>query len=71
MSALEKDPNELHNKIDDPEYVDARNKLYARLFKKLKLDGDNFYHWMGNMYNVGAEITDPQLSSFTAGDGGK
>ena len=39
-----------------------------RLYDLLRDRGDNFYHWMTSMYDVGASDYDPTLSSFETGD---
>ncbi|WP_257217298.1 MULTISPECIES: hypothetical protein [Streptomyces] len=35
-----------------------------RLYELLRERGDNFYHWMTSMSDVGARDYDPSLSSF-------
>ena len=39
---LRGDPNELENRIGDPEYGDVAARLYRRLAARLRADGDEF-----------------------------
>lgn len=58
------DPDELHNIYDHPEFREIRRALLQRLYDVLRDRGDNFYHWMSSMYDVGHIDYDPSLSSF-------
>jgi hypothetical protein len=42
----------------------VRRRLLRRLYDLLRERGDNFYHWMTPMYDVGAADHDTTLSSF-------
>ncbi|MGC7096084.1 sulfatase-like hydrolase/transferase [Amycolatopsis lurida] len=59
---LAEDPHELRNRY--PELPEVRRRLLRRLYHLLRERGDNFYHWMTPMYEVGAADHDPTLSSF-------
>lgn len=59
---LRADPHELHNRYDHPELADVRGALMSRLYQILRERGDNFYHWMTSMYEVGAKTYDTALS---------
>lgn len=62
---LADDPDELINRIDDPDYVPIRRDLMTRLYRQLRERGDNFYHWMTPMYDIGGRADyDSTLSSF-------
>ena len=61
---LEADPHELQNRYDHPELAGVRRKLMGRLYELLKDRGDNFYHWMTSMYEVGEKAYDTSLSEF-------
>jgi arylsulfatase A-like enzyme len=61
---LERDPHELVNQVDNPAYVQVRRELTRRLYHDLKAAGDNFYHWMTSMYDVGEPVGDASLSQF-------
>jgi len=37
---LQRDPHELKNRIDDPDYVETRERLYERLYERLDARGD-------------------------------
>ena len=39
-----------------------------RLYELLRDRGDNFYHWMTSMYDIGASDYDPSLSAFETDD---
>ncbi len=39
----------------------------SRLYRLLKERGDNFYHWMTSMFDVGAKTYDASLSQFEKG----
>jgi arylsulfatase A-like enzyme len=56
------DPNELANQIDNPAYADVKRELFVALYRELRASGDNFYHWMTTMYDVGEEVGDASLS---------
>ncbi len=58
------DPYELTNQIDNPAYADVRRDLYRTLYNELKARGDNFYHWMTSMFEVGEEVVDASLSQY-------
>jgi arylsulfatase A-like enzyme len=58
------DPHELRNRYRHPELAPVRRRLTHRLYDLLRERGDNFYHWMTPMYEVGAADHDPTLSSF-------
>jgi arylsulfatase A-like enzyme len=61
---LEADPYELSNRYTHPELAPVRRRLMRRLYDLLRERGDNFYHWMTPMYDIGALDYDPTLSSF-------
>jgi arylsulfatase A-like enzyme len=61
---LVRDPDELVNRIDDPDYAPVRRALLAELYRQLRDRGDNFYHWMTSMFEVGGVDYDVTLSSF-------
>jgi arylsulfatase A-like enzyme len=61
---LVRDPDELVNRIDDPDYRPVRRALLAELYRQLRDRGDNFYHWMTSMFEVGGVDYDVTLSSF-------
>jgi arylsulfatase A-like enzyme len=56
------DPDELLNLYELPEWADERRRMLARLYQVLRDRGDNFYHWMTSMYEVGDVGYDPTLS---------
>ncbi|TDE00254.1 sulfatase-like hydrolase/transferase [Jiangella asiatica] len=58
------DPHELHNRHQQPEMAPVRARLSKRLYDLLRARGDNFYHWMTPMYDVGVSDYDPTLSAF-------
>ena len=58
------DPHELVNRIDDPKFVEIRGDLMTTLYRQLRDRGDNFYHWMTSMFDVGTADYDVTLSSF-------
>jgi arylsulfatase A-like enzyme len=58
------DPDELVNRIADPDYAGVRRELLAELYRQLRDRGDNFYHWMTSMFEVGGVDYDVTLSSF-------
>jgi arylsulfatase A-like enzyme len=56
------DPDELLNIYAHPEMGTVRARLLRRLYQVLRDRGDNFYHWMTSMYDVGEVSYDPTLS---------
>lgn len=56
------DPDELHNRYDHPEFRAIRDVLMGDLYRQLQERGDNFYHWMTSMFEVGAKSYDAALS---------
>ena len=58
------DPHELTNRIDDPACADVRHALMVELYRQLRARGDNFYHWMTSMFDVGGVDYDVTLSAF-------
>jgi arylsulfatase A-like enzyme len=61
---LHTDPHELTNRYGDPALKDIRRELMGRLYRVLRERGDNFYHWMTTMYEIGDKNYDTALSSF-------
>ncbi|WP_210588814.1 sulfatase-like hydrolase/transferase [Streptomyces sp. GESEQ-35] len=61
---LHADPHELVNRYSHPELAPVRRRLMRRLYDLLRERGDNFYHWMTSMFDIGAFDHDPTLSSF-------
>ena len=61
---LEADPHELLNQYEHPELKEVRRDLMTRLYQTLRARGDNFYHWMTTMYDVGQKTYDTSLSQF-------
>jgi arylsulfatase A-like enzyme len=61
---LRTDPHELHNRYEQPELREVREDMLRRLYRALRDRGDNFYHWMTSMHEVGDADHDPTLSSF-------
>lgn len=59
---LERDPHELANRYLDAPYVEIRAALMRRLYQRLVERGDNFFHWMTSMYEVGDVDHDPTMS---------
>jgi arylsulfatase A-like enzyme len=59
---LEVDPDELLNVYEHPEMKERRTRMMQRLYAVLRDRGDNFYHWMTSMYDVGEVRYDPTLS---------
>lgn len=59
---LQIDPDELLNVHDHPEMSEVRQRMTSRLYALLRDRGDNFYHWMTSMYEVGDVSYDPTLS---------
>jgi arylsulfatase A-like enzyme len=58
------DPHELHNRYSHHELRSECIRLMRRLYDRLRERGDNFYHWMTPMYDIGGSDYDPTLSSF-------
>jgi hypothetical protein len=56
------DPDELLNVHDHPENAPVRRDMMRRLYQVLRDRGDNFYHWMTTMYDVGEVDHDPTQS---------
>jgi arylsulfatase A-like enzyme len=61
---LVQDPDELNNVYELPENRELRAALLGRLYRELRERGDNFYHWMTSMYEVGGVDYDPSQSGF-------
>jgi arylsulfatase A-like enzyme len=61
---LQKDPYELTNEIDNPEYQDVIPEHYRNMVRHLKQQGDNFYHWMYTMYDVGQDFENNSAAPF-------
>ena len=61
---LKQDPNELVNRFDDPRYREVRRDLSTRLYRHLRANNDNFYHWMAGTCEIDEALADPSLSSF-------
>jgi arylsulfatase A-like enzyme len=59
---LQIDPDELLNVYEDPELDGIRRSMMHRLYGVLRDRGDNFYHWMTTMYDVGEVDYDPTQS---------
>lgn len=59
---LELDPHELTNCYENSKYLDIRGQMLKDLYQALKQRGDNFYHWMTSMYEVGDLDYDPSMS---------
>ena len=59
---LHLDPDELLNVYEHPEMGDIRRRMMQRLYGVLRERGDNFYHWMTTMYDVGDVDYDPTQS---------
>jgi arylsulfatase A-like enzyme len=59
---LHNDPDELLNIYTLPENAELRGQLMRRLYELLRERGDNFYHWMTSMYDVGDVAYDPTMS---------
>jgi arylsulfatase A-like enzyme len=59
---LRADPDELQNRYEHPELAAVRRELMTRLYDVLRERGDNFYHWMTSMFEVGAKTYDTALS---------
>ncbi|MBB5160026.1 sulfatase-like hydrolase/transferase [Saccharopolyspora phatthalungensis] len=59
---FDSDPDELLNIYSHPEMAEVRDQMMRRLYQVLRDRGDNFYHWMTSMYDVGDIAYDPTLS---------
>jgi arylsulfatase A-like enzyme len=59
---LVEDPDELHNRYRDPALAEVRRAMSRRLYELLVERGDNFYHWMTSMYDIGEVSYDPMMS---------
>lgn len=59
---LELDPHELTNSFENSKYRKIRGQMLKELYQALKKRGDNFYHWMTTMYEVGDLDYDPSMS---------
>jgi arylsulfatase A-like enzyme len=59
---LQADPDELTNVYDEPGLADVQRRMMGRLYRLLRERGDNFYHWMTTMYDVGEVDHDPTQS---------
>jgi hypothetical protein len=59
---LQIDPDELVNVYAHPEMAPVRGRMMRRLYEALRERGDNFYHWMTTMYDVGEVDYDPTQS---------
>lgn len=68
---LTADPHELINRYEHPELAGVRQMLMNRLYTLLKARGDNFYHWMTSMFEVGAKTYDTSLSQYETWEGSK
>jgi arylsulfatase A-like enzyme len=58
------DPSELRNRIDDPAYRPIRDAMMTDLYRQLRDRGDNFFHWMTPMFEIGGADYDATLSAF-------
>ncbi|SFC58547.1 Arylsulfatase A [Nocardioides terrae] len=56
------DPDELLNVYNHPEMEPVKKRMMQRLYRLLRERGDNFYHWMTTMYDVGEVDHDPTQS---------
>lgn len=59
---FEADPDELVNLHEDPVYDEVRGRMTRRLYELLVGRGDNFFHWMTSMYDIGEVTYDPMMS---------
>ncbi|NED89950.1 sulfatase, partial [Streptomyces sp. SID11233] len=55
------------NRYEDHELAAVRRRLSQRLYELLRERGDNFYHWMTSMADIGDPDHDPTLSAFERG----
>jgi arylsulfatase A-like enzyme len=58
---LNSDPDELINRYLDPGVASVRESLMLGLYTFLRDRGDNFFHWMTSMYEVGEVSYDPSM----------
>lgn len=56
------DADEMHNRYEDPDLLDVRRRMTRRLYDLLVERGDNFFHWMTSMYDIGEISYDPMMS---------
>lgn len=56
------DPDEMSNLYSREDLRGIRNTMMQRLYSILRDRGDNFYHWMTTMYDVGEVDYDPTQS---------
>lgn len=56
------DPDEMSNVYQAEDLRSIRNIMMQRLYSLLRERGDNFYHWMTTMYDVGEVDYDPTQS---------
>src|SRR5699024_12699836 len=56
------DLHEMRNRYRDPELDEVRRQMSRRLYELLVERGDNFYHWMTSMYDIGEVSYDPMMS---------
>lgn len=68
---LRADPHELHNRYRHPELAEVRRDLLRRLYEVLRERGDNFYHWMTSMFEIGAKTYDTSLSELDEAPAGR
>lgn len=59
---LQVDPDEIRNRYEDPDLLDIRRQMSRRLYELLVERGDNFFHWMTSMYDIGEVSYDPMMS---------
>lgn len=59
---LRADPSELTNLYGNPQVKDVRRTMERALYGRLRNRGDNFYHWMSSMNEVGEKSYDVSLS---------
>ncbi|MFK5584106.1 sulfatase-like hydrolase/transferase [Serinicoccus sp. LYQ131] len=59
---LLEDPDEMVNLYESAEMDGVRRQMLQRLYGLLRERGDNFYHWMTTMYDVGEVDYDPTQS---------
>ncbi len=64
------DPDELLNRYDQPALAGVRQAMMRRLYTILRERGDNFYHWMTSMYEVGEKSYDAALSDVDSASSG-
>ncbi|WP_193106046.1 sulfatase-like hydrolase/transferase [Brachybacterium sp. FME24] len=59
---LASDPDEVRNRYEDPDLLEVRRRMSRRLYELLVARGDNFFHWMTSMYDIGEVSYDPMMS---------